>query len=113
MFTTSLISYTRRVLRGMTIAGGSSSLSLAVLCVFFTGLTQHGACSSNVTKLHIVGLYPMSGFWAGGQAQLPATLMAARDINANPNILPGYELDISQKDTKVSFKLFVKCKLFV
>ncbi|XP_071803868.1 gamma-aminobutyric acid type B receptor subunit 1-like isoform X1 [Asterias amurensis] len=55
--------------------------------------------SNSTVKLYLLGLFPMTGSWAGGQAVLPATKLAVQDINANPDILPGYELVLIPKDT--------------
>ncbi|XP_033640825.1 gamma-aminobutyric acid type B receptor subunit 1-like [Asterias rubens] len=60
-----------------------------------------GPCdSSNRTKLHILGLYPMTGSWPGGLAMSLATQLALEDINANADILSGYELVVIPKDTE-------------
>ena len=65
-------------------------------------MTIHPSDSNpNVTKLHLLGLFPMTGPWAGGQAVLPATRLAVQDVNANPNVLPGYEIILIHKDTSV------------
>ena len=54
------------------------------------------------TPLYLLGLYPMTGtYWPGGQAMLPASQLAVRDINKNASILGDYELKIIVKDTKV------------
>ncbi|VDN55785.1 unnamed protein product [Dracunculus medinensis] len=53
--------------------------------------------------LHIGGVFPMeagSGGWAGGQACLPAVQMALRDVNANRNILMGYNLVLHHHNSK-------------
>ncbi|XP_038052380.1 gamma-aminobutyric acid type B receptor subunit 1-like [Patiria miniata] len=42
----------------------------------------------------------MSGAWAAGEAFLPASQLAAQDVNANPDVLPGYQLVIEPLDTK-------------
>ncbi len=51
--------------------------------------------------IYLLGLYPLTGDWAGGQAMLPASQMAVLDINANTSILADYELHIIVTDTKV------------
>ncbi len=56
---------------------------------------------SNLTDLYLMGLWPMQGPWPGGIGILPASLMALEHINANPNILPGYRLNMIWNDTKV------------
>ena len=60
------------------------------------------ACQPNATKLYLLGLYPNSGPWAGGQTALPATQLAVTDINQNPDILPGYEIVVKPRDTQVT-----------
>ncbi|XP_072029936.1 gamma-aminobutyric acid type B receptor subunit 2-like [Amphiura filiformis] len=56
--------------------------------------------SSSLTPLYILGLYPMSGSWPGGQGQLPATKMGIEHVNANQSILPGFELVLLDYDTQ-------------
>ncbi len=43
----------------------------------------------------------MTGAWAGGEALLLASRLAVRDINANRDVLPGFELVMLPKDTAV------------
>jgi hypothetical protein len=54
-------------------------------------------------KIHIGGLFPMNGStgWLGGQGCLPAALMALDDVNRDPNILVGYELDLKWNNSQV------------
>ena len=58
-------------------------------------------CDTNLTKLHLLGLFPMTGAWPGGKAMSLATQLALQDINANIDILPGYEIVIIPKNTEV------------
>ena len=59
-------------------------------------------CASNVTKLYLLGLFPLTGtVWPGGQAMSIATQLALRDINNNPDVLPDYELVVVMADTAV------------
>ena len=60
-----------------------------------------GSAVPNSTKIYLLGLFPMSGSWPGGQAVRPAAELAIQDINDNPEILPGYELVLISKDTQV------------
>lgn len=55
-----------------------------------------------VQTLHIAGLFPMSGTggWIGGSGCLPATMMALDDVNARQDLLPGYKLEITYKDSQ-------------
>ncbi|PVD28713.1 hypothetical protein C0Q70_11307 [Pomacea canaliculata] len=57
--------------------------------------------------LYIMGLYPRSGSWQGGESMLTASLMAVRQINSMPDILPGYRLNIIANDTLVSVGVVV------
>ena len=57
--------------------------------------------SSSLIPLYILGLYPMSGSWPGGQGQLPATKMGIEHVNANQSVLPGFELVLLPYDTQV------------
>ncbi|ESP00240.1 hypothetical protein LOTGIDRAFT_141127 [Lottia gigantea] len=51
-------------------------------------------------KLSIGGIFPMNGSWAGGQACLPAVLMALQDVNNRSDILRDYELEMSFDDSQ-------------
>lgn len=55
-----------------------------------------------VQTLHIAGLFPMSGTggWIGGSGCLPAALMALDDVNARKDLLPGYKLELTYKDSQ-------------
>ncbi|XP_072029935.1 gamma-aminobutyric acid type B receptor subunit 1-like [Amphiura filiformis] len=52
------------------------------------------------TPIYLLGLYPMSGNWPGGQAYLPASQLAIQHINANTSVLPDYELVLLDRDTQ-------------
>ncbi len=52
--------------------------------------------------LHIGGIFPMTGSWAGGKGCRPAIEMALEDINMKPDILPGYTLKMVANDSQVS-----------
>jgi hypothetical protein len=54
-------------------------------------------------QIHIGGLFPMNGStgWLGGQGCLPAAMMALNDVNRDPNILVGYELDLKWNNSQV------------
>ena len=56
-------------------------------------------------KIHIGGLFPMNGTtgWVGGQGCLPAAQMALQDVNRDPNLLIGYELDLKWNNSQVCF----------
>ncbi len=55
----------------------------------------------NRTLLHIGGIFPMIGGWAGGKGCRPAVLMALEDVNSNPDIFPGFRLQMIHNDSKV------------
>ena len=67
-----------------------------------TFVTYLVTISDAKSPIYLLGLYPMTGDWAGGQAMLPASEMAILDINANDSILADYELRVIVTDTKVS-----------
>lgn len=73
---------------------------IPIVCVLGCVCLCRGA--SNVTKLHLLGLFPITGAWAGGQAMSFATQLALQDINDNPGILSGYEVVVIPKDSAVS-----------
>ena len=52
--------------------------------------------------LYITGLFPMEGMWAGGQAALPSVVMGLDSVNARPDVLPGYRLNLVWNNTMVS-----------
>lgn len=54
-------------------------------------------------SLHVGALFPLSadkGGWAGGQACLPAAQMALEDVNASPDVLPGFQLVMHHFDSE-------------
>ncbi|KAK6195470.1 hypothetical protein SNE40_000895 [Patella caerulea] len=50
--------------------------------------------------LAVGGIFPMSGSWAGGNACLPAVLMALEDVNNRTDILSEYKLEMSYDDSQ-------------
>lgn len=56
----------------------------------------------------ILGLFPMAGSWAGGQGIFPSVELALDHINANPEVLPDYQLAMVWGDTEVTMNLFYK-----
>ena len=60
-----------------------------------------GPSKKNV-DLWILGLFPMTGLWPGGQGQLPAVEMGIEDVNNDPTMLPGYTLKLQLNNTNVS-----------
>ncbi|XP_048239750.1 gamma-aminobutyric acid type B receptor subunit 1-like isoform X1 [Haliotis rufescens] len=73
-------------------------------CTCCTWATKAG----NLTDIYLIGLFPLSGPWNGGQAMLPASQMAVEDINNRSDILPGYRLNINWTDTQCDAGLGVK-----
>ncbi len=80
--------------------GGFVKLLLVILSAMV--LLEGPAIVAEKTKLHILGLYPMTGGWAGGEALLPAAQLALKHINANDSILRDYEIVLHVGDTGVS-----------
>uniref|UniRef100_A0A6G1S9V3 Gamma-aminobutyric acid type B receptor subunit 2 n=1 Tax=Aceria tosichella TaxID=561515 RepID=A0A6G1S9V3_9ACAR len=52
--------------------------------------------------LYIAGLFPLTGTggWIGGSGCLPAAEMALDDVNARQDLLPGYKLELTYKDSQ-------------
>ncbi|KAG8195614.1 hypothetical protein JTE90_017911 [Oedothorax gibbosus] len=52
--------------------------------------------------LYIGAIFPINGTggWLGGQGCLPAALMALDDVNAEPNLLPGYKMKMPFNDSQ-------------
>ena len=54
-------------------------------------------------SIKLLGILPMSGSgWVGGVGCALPSKLAVDDINANPNILPGYNLSYTYIDSKVN-----------
>nr|CAB3247966.1 gamma-aminobutyric acid type B receptor subunit 1 [Phallusia mammillata] len=51
-------------------------------------------------EIYIGGVFPMTGGWSGGQACLPAAMMAIDDVNERKDVLPGYKITMIDKDSK-------------
>ena len=58
---------------------------------------------SKLKYIEIGGLFPMNGTtgWIGGQGCLPAAMMALEDVNNNEDLLPGYYLNLTWKNSQV------------
>lgn len=65
-------------------------------------IDDESSSPEKVQTLHIAGLFPMSGTggWIGGSGCLPAALMALDDVNARKDLLPGYKLELTYKDSQ-------------
>ena len=64
-------------------------------------------------EIHLAGIFPINGVegWQGGQACEPAANLALQDVNAAPNILPGYTLKLHWNDSGVSYEKIDFCPL--
>ena len=51
-------------------------------------------------QIYLAGTFPISGSegWQGGQACLPAALLALEDVNSNSGLLADYHLNLANKD---------------
>ena len=64
-------------------------------------------------EIYLLGLFPMSGSWAGGQGQRRAVLMGFEHVNEREDVLPGYKLTLrpepaDEADTEVGpFRIHV------
>ena len=56
--------------------------------------------ADGMRHLNIIGLFPFSGSWHGGESMLASTKLAIHQVN-NMHILPGYHLHLLPSDTKV------------
>lgn len=57
--------------------------------------------TDNRTEIWMLGMFPMTGGWYGGQGIFPAIEMALDDINGRQTVIPGYQLRLVWGDTKV------------
>ncbi|XP_038051856.1 gamma-aminobutyric acid type B receptor subunit 1-like [Patiria miniata] len=76
----------------------SCTVSVLVFCLVIVA-KYPSVDASNQTKLYLLGLFPLDGPYAQDQAIQPAAQLALQDINANPDILPDYELVIIPRDS--------------
>lgn len=86
-------------------------LTLLIPSTFGVSYDEHGRI-----ELHIGGIFPMSASisgWAGGQACLPAALMALDDINNRHDVIPGYKLVLHghKNDSRVRRESFFICMM--
>ena len=80
-------------------------IKLVCSCIGIALIAQMVISLKNKT-LTVGGIFPMSGSWAGGQACLPAVLMALEDVNNRTDILPDYHLEMEYNDSQVSILLW-------
>nr|KAG5702808.1 hypothetical protein BaRGS_001890 [Batillaria attramentaria] len=57
--------------------------------------------SETVHDLYLMGLYPWSGPWHGGESLLASSTLAVDVVNNRTDVLPGYRLHIVHDDTKL------------
>ncbi|XP_070531823.1 gamma-aminobutyric acid type B receptor subunit 1-like isoform X2 [Ptychodera flava] len=81
----------------------------ALMWIASSALAQSGDGAANPSDddgperhipLHIGGIFPMEGAWAGGQGCLPAVEMAFEDVNERRDLLPGYNLTLDMRDSE-------------
>lgn len=77
------------------------TLTLWKRFVFLSLFVISSSSSSEKKDLNILGLFPHSGDWAGGQSMEPAAELGFITVNNDKKILPDYELKLVSKDTKV------------
>ena len=70
---------------------------------FLLDFTTVRATSDNMTRdIHVLGLIPDTGnVWPAGETIRIASNIALEQVNARPDVLPGYNLVIHWKDTQV------------
>ena len=51
--------------------------------------------------IHVMGFAEIDSASWSGSGVIPAIEMAVEDVNSRPDILPGYELNVIMKDSKV------------
>ena len=62
---------------------------------------------TSVKDIYVLGLFPLEGPYAGGQAIQPAVEIAIEYVNKNPNMLRGYRLNLIWDNTKVYSLIFL------
>lgn len=76
----------------------------------YTAIRRKPLDKSKLKHIEIGGLFPMNGTsgWIGGQGCLPAAMMALEDVNNYEELLTGYYLNITWKNSQV-----IQCRLVV
>jgi len=72
-----------------------------VVCLIFClSVTCEGTDKEEKKQIYLAGTFPISGSegWQGGQACLPAALLALDDVNKNKDILKNYHINLAAKD---------------
>lgn len=77
-------------------------LCILIICLFYSTGVIALAADDDEVELHIAAIFPMKGTggWLGGQGCLPAAMMALRDVNSDPSLLPGYRLRMHWNDSQ-------------
>jgi len=76
----------------------------AILVSLLAGLvvlaSQVVSAKTKKKQIYLAGTFPISGSegWQGGQACLPAALLALEDVNRKVDLLPNHHLDMTNKD---------------
>ena len=76
----------------------------AITCLHFLLTCTYPVIAGGKQKIHIAGLFPMSGSDKGGsigRGVLPAVRLALNHVNKHPYILPNHQLELIHNDTKV------------
>lgn len=62
--------------------------------------------TNSTRDITIAALFPITGWWPGGDALRIATEMAIEDVNERPDILAGYTLRMEWNDTEVNYLIY-------
>eukprot|EP00090_Calanus_glacialis_P036355 TRINITY_DN6204_c0_g1_i1.p1 TRINITY_DN6204_c0_g1~~TRINITY_DN6204_c0_g1_i1.p1 ORF type:complete len:896 (-),score=194.35 TRINITY_DN6204_c0_g1_i1:234-2846(-) len=76
-----------------------ATVGWVVLCIVLS-ICETGAEKVEKKQIYLAGTFPISGSegWQGGQACLPAALLALDDVNKNTDILKNYHINLAAKD---------------
>lgn len=88
-----------------------SRMTTVLLLITLTKSMQASEeATDNRTTLYLLGLFPFSDPWPGGETMLPAVQIAIEHINNRSDILPGYRLALIWEDTEVRIHPYLKSK---
>lgn len=86
------------------------TILLTIVSIIITTLPSQASGQSycrgpdnSTLNLTIAALFPITGWWPGGEALRIVTEMAISDVNERPDIIPGYQLSMEWNDTEVSY----------
>ena len=74
---------------------------LTTICGYARGNTIYRQWRQKSGTLHIGGIFPMRGAWAGGKGCRPAVDIALEDINDRKDLLPNFKLEMLAHDSRV------------